>query len=28
VSKDLRNGGIDRLTVEDILAPGFSTRTS
>ena len=25
MSKDLRNGGIDRLTVEDILAPGFST---
>ena len=23
--KDLRRGGLDRLTVEDILAPGFST---
>ncbi len=25
MSKDLRNGGLDRLTVEDILQPGFST---
>ena len=25
LSKDLRAGGIDRLTVEDILKPGFST---
>ncbi len=25
MSKDLRNGGLDRLTVEDIVAPGFST---
>ena len=25
MSKDLRNGGLDRLTVEDILKPGFST---
>jgi acetoacetate decarboxylase len=25
MSKDLRNGGLGRLTVEDILAPGFST---
>jgi acetoacetate decarboxylase len=25
MSKDLRNGGIDRLTVEDIVQPGFST---
>ena len=23
--KDLRRGGLDRLTVEDILTPGFST---
>src|SRR4051794_19738997 len=23
--KDLRRGGLDRLTVEDILSPGFST---
>ena len=23
--KDLRRGGVDRLTVEDILTPGFST---
>ncbi|MEQ8697633.1 MAG: acetoacetate decarboxylase [Bauldia litoralis] len=25
MSKDLRNGGLDRLTVEDIVKPGFST---
>src|SRR5204863_7486457 len=25
MSKDLRNGGLDGLTVEDILQPGFST---
>lgn len=25
MSKDLRNGGIDRLTVDEIVAPGFST---
>jgi acetoacetate decarboxylase len=25
MSKDLRNGGIERLTVEDIVKPGFST---
>ncbi len=25
MSKDLRKGGLDRLTVEDIVAPGFST---
>lgn len=25
MSKDLRQGGLDRLTVEDILKPGFST---
>lgn len=25
IGKDLRRGGLDRLTVEDILAPGFST---
>ena len=25
MSKDLRDGGLDRLTVEDILQPGFST---
>jgi acetoacetate decarboxylase len=25
MSKDLRRGGLDRLSVEDILAPGFST---
>ena len=25
MSKDLRNGGVNRLTIEDILAPGFST---
>ena len=25
MSKDLRPGGLDRVTVEDILKPGFST---
>lgn len=25
MSKDLRNGGVDRLSVEDIVKPGFST---
>ena len=25
MSKDLRNGGLDALTIEDIVAPGFST---
>ena len=25
MSKDLRNGGIGALTIEDIVAPGFST---
>ena len=23
--KDLRRGGLDRLTIDDILTPGFST---